>query len=250
MTAVGPISLDRVFFCCPACSLAGYCVDDILGLDGFLSKSARRIVCFVSSKSSFGGTHDILDETCGMLVPPKSAPEKVKDVIAAANRIRSKPYIFGGGHARWWDRGYDCSGSVSYALHGGEFIESPLPSGPMMKWGLPGEGRWITVYANGGHAYAVIAGVRWDTSGDSGGETGPRWHTELRDNRGFVARHPAGEIDPGHRNLVRDLDVRLLASGDTGVDPGATIRGRRSPPRRSQAGVSRCAGSASCAYSP
>ncbi len=128
----------------------------------------------------------------GELIPPKSAPLRVKQVIEAANRIRTKPYVFGGGHARWWDRGYDCSGSVSYALHGGKFLESPLPSSPMMKWGLPGEGRWITVYANGGHAYAVIAGVRWDTSGDEGGETGPRWHTELRDNVGYTARHPLG----------------------------------------------------------
>jgi hypothetical protein len=128
----------------------------------------------------------------GMLVPPKSAPGRVKRVIAAANKIRSKPYIYGGGHARWWDRGYDCSGSVSFALHGGRFLTSPLPSGPMTKWGLAGEGRWITVYANGGHAYAVIAGFRWDTSGDRGGETGPRWHQELRTNAGYVARHPAG----------------------------------------------------------
>jgi hypothetical protein len=128
----------------------------------------------------------------GTLIPPQSAPSRVKRVIAAANKIRTKPYVWGGGHARWWDRGYDCSGSVSYVLHGGKFLESPLPSGPMMKWGEEGEGRWITVYANGGHAYAVIAGFRWDTSGDEGGETGPRWHEELRDNVGFVARHPAG----------------------------------------------------------
>ncbi len=128
----------------------------------------------------------------GMLIPPKSAPARVKSVIAAANKIRSKPYIWGGGHARWWDAGYDCSGSVSFALHGGEFLESPLPSGPMESWGLEGEGRWITIYANAGHAYAVIAGVRLDTSGDEGGETGPRWHTELRDNVGYTARHPAG----------------------------------------------------------
>lgn len=128
----------------------------------------------------------------GELIPPKSAPPRVQAVIAAANKIRTKPYIWGGGHARWWDKGYDCSGSVSYALHGGTFLESPLPSGPMETWGLPGEGRWITVYANGGHAYAVIAGFRWDTSGDEGEETGPRWHAELRDNVGFVARHPAG----------------------------------------------------------
>jgi hypothetical protein len=128
----------------------------------------------------------------GMLIPPKSAPPRVKAVIAAANRIRTKPYIFGGGHARWWDKGYDCSGSVSYALHGGKFLESPLPSGPMERWGLGGEGRWITVYANSGHAYAVIAGYRWDTSGNTDGKTGPSWHEDLRDNVGFVARHPAG----------------------------------------------------------
>ena len=102
-----------------------------------------------------------------MLIPPKGAPARVKAVIAAANRIRTKPYIYGGGHARWWDRGYDCSGSVSYALHGGNFISSPLPSGPMEHWGPAGEGRWITVWANAGHAYAEIAGFRWDTSGDA-----------------------------------------------------------------------------------
>lgn len=128
----------------------------------------------------------------GVLIPPKSAPPRVKAVIAAANRIRTKPYIFGGGHARWWDKGYDCSGSVSYALHGGKFLESPLPSGPMERWGLEGEGRWITVYANSGHAYAVVAGYRWDTSGNTDGKTGPSWHEDLRDNVGFVARHPAG----------------------------------------------------------
>jgi hypothetical protein len=128
----------------------------------------------------------------GMLIPPASAPARVKAVIAAANKIRSKPYIYGGGHGRWWDRGYDCSGSVSFALHGGKFLESPLPSGSLEGWGSEGEGRWITVYANAGHAYAVIAGVRLDTSGDEGGETGPRWHTDLRDNIGYVARHPTG----------------------------------------------------------
>ncbi len=127
----------------------------------------------------------------GELIPPKSAPGRIKAVIAAANKIRTKPYLWGGGHGRWWDRGYDCSGSVSYVLHGGRFLQSPLPSGPMEKWGLEGEGRWITVYANAGHAYAVIAGVRWDTAGDASG-TGPRWHADLLGNEGFVARHPAG----------------------------------------------------------
>ena len=128
----------------------------------------------------------------GELIPPASAPARVKAVIAAANKIRTKPYIWGGGHASFASAGYDCSGSVSFALHGGKFLESPLPSGPLEKWGLEGEGRWITVYANGGHAYAVIAGFRWDTSGNGNGETGPRWHEDLRDNVGFTARHPAG----------------------------------------------------------
>jgi hypothetical protein len=126
----------------------------------------------------------------GMLIPPKSAPARVKAVIAAANRIRSKPYIYGGGHARWWDRGYDCSGSVSYALHGGDFLDSPLPSGPFASWGEPGQGRWITVFTNPGHAYALIAGFRWDTSGNTDGKTGPSWHPDIRSSAGFVARHP------------------------------------------------------------
>jgi hypothetical protein len=128
----------------------------------------------------------------GMVIAPKSAPPRVKAVIAAANRIRSKPYIWGGGHARWWDKGYDCSGAVSFALHGGRFLESPMPSGPLAGWGSAGEGRWITVYANAGHVYAVIAGLRWDTSGNTDGRTGPSWHEDLRTPAGFVARHPAG----------------------------------------------------------
>ena len=128
----------------------------------------------------------------GMLIPPTSAPARVKAVIAAANRIRNKPYIYGGGHAKWWDRGYDCSSSVSYALHGGDFLDAPLPSGPFASWGSDGDGRWITVYTNPGHAYAVIAGYRWDTSGNTDGKTGPSWHEEIREPIGFVARHPLG----------------------------------------------------------
>jgi hypothetical protein len=129
----------------------------------------------------------------GRAIPPVDAPPAVKQVIAAANKIRTKPYIWGGGHGRWWDSGYDCSGSVSFALHGGGFLTSPLPSGPMETWGSAGRGRWITVYANAGHAYAVIAGLRWDTAGVTNG-TGPRWHKSLRAaaTGPFIARHPAG----------------------------------------------------------
>ncbi len=127
----------------------------------------------------------------GVAAPPESAPPAVKAAIAAANRIHTKPYIWGGGHGRWWDEGYDCSGAVSYTLHGAGLLETPMDSGEMSGWGEPGPGRWITVYANAGHAFAVIDGLRWDTAGDSRG-TGPRWHRSMVSTVGYVARHPAG----------------------------------------------------------
>jgi len=129
----------------------------------------------------------------GRAIAPADAPAAVKKVIAAANKIRTKPYIYGGGHGRWWDSGYDCSGAVSFALHGGSLIDSPMPSGSLESWGSPGKGRWITVYANGGHAYAIIAGLRWDTAGTTHG-TGPRWHKSLgaQASGPFTARHPTG----------------------------------------------------------
>jgi hypothetical protein len=127
----------------------------------------------------------------GVAAPPETAPPAVKAAIAAANRIRTKPYIWGGGHAQWWSEGYDCSGAVSYALHGAGLIDTPMDSGEMMGWGEPGPGRWITIYANAGHAFAVIDGLRWDTVGDMRG-TGPRWHRSMVSTAGFVARHPAG----------------------------------------------------------
>jgi cell wall-associated NlpC family hydrolase len=127
----------------------------------------------------------------GTALAPPTAPPAVRETIEAANRIRTKPYIWGGGHGSWQAAGYDCSGSVSFALHGGGFLNSPLVSGDMMHWGRPGRGRWITVYANPEHAFAVIDGLRWDTVGDSHG-TGPRWHRNMVSTAGFVARHPPG----------------------------------------------------------
>lgn len=129
----------------------------------------------------------------GQAVPPADAPAAVKRVIAAANKIRTKPYIYGGGHARWWDAGYDCSGAVSFALRGAGLIDTPMPSGSLAGWGSAGKGRWITVYANGGHAYAIIAGLRWDTAGTTNG-TGPRWHKSLKAQASgpFTVRHPEG----------------------------------------------------------
>jgi hypothetical protein len=125
-------------------------------------------------------------------VAPAAAPTAVKQVIAAANRIRTTPYIWGGGHLSWVASGYDCSGSVSYALHGGKLLEAPLVSGSFTTWGEPGPGKWITIYANKAHVYMVVAGLRWDTGGDLSGETGPRWHAEPPYPKGFVVRHPVG----------------------------------------------------------
>jgi hypothetical protein len=126
----------------------------------------------------------------GYAIPPRNAPRRVKRAIDAANEIVDKPYKYGGGHASVEDRGYDCSGSVSYALIGGNLLRSPLASGDFMRWGDRGKGKWITVYANGGHAYMIIAGLRFDTSGR--GEEGPRWRLEPRSGRAYVKRHPAG----------------------------------------------------------
>jgi peptidoglycan hydrolase-like protein with peptidoglycan-binding domain len=114
----------------------------------------------------------------------------VARVIRAANRIQSKPYKYGGGHARWNDTGYDCSGSVSYALHGGGLLSSPLTSGGFMRWGAPGTGRRITIYASPSHVYMVVDGRRFDTTGRN--ETGTRWQASDRSSAGYVVRHPPG----------------------------------------------------------
>jgi hypothetical protein len=121
---------------------------------------------------------------------PLGAPQQVIDAIAAANRITRKPYKWGGGHGRWRDGGYDCSGTVSYVLHAAGLLEHARDSSGLMSYGDRGAGEWITVYAHGGHAYMIIAGLRFDTSGR--GEEGPRWRLERRSARGYVQRHPAG----------------------------------------------------------
>ena len=128
----------------------------------------------------------------GMAVAPANAPQSVINAIAAGNRIRKKPYIYGGGHASFKAKGYDCSGAVSYVLHGAGLLSSPMPSGPMMKWGEPGKGKWISVFANGGHAYMVVAGLRFDTSSMGSGGNGPRWRATKRSPRGFTVRHAPG----------------------------------------------------------
>jgi hypothetical protein len=129
----------------------------------------------------------------GRAVPPASAPRRVARAIAAANRIvNGHPYCYGGGHRRWEDDCYDCSGSISYALgkRGARLIKAPMPSGPFMGWGKRGRGRWITVYANRGHMYAVIAGLRLDTSMTAG--AGPGWSATRLHQRGYRVRHARG----------------------------------------------------------
>jgi cell wall-associated NlpC family hydrolase len=120
---------------------------------------------------------------------PESAPEQVKGAVAAANAIAMTPYIWGGGHGSFESSGYDCSGAVSYALHGGGLLESPLDSTGLETWGEAGPGKWITVYANAEHAWMIIGGLAFDTVGGPG----PRWHSSPVDSpEGFIVRHPPG----------------------------------------------------------
>jgi peptidoglycan hydrolase-like protein with peptidoglycan-binding domain len=126
----------------------------------------------------------------GLAVAPASAPEEVKAIIAAGNKIASKPYKYGGGHGRWRDSGYDCSGSVSYVLHAAGLLDTPLDSSGFMRWGERGRGEWITIRSNPGHAYMIVAGLRFDTSARR--VTGNRWSDEMRSARGYAGRHPEG----------------------------------------------------------
>jgi hypothetical protein len=139
----------------------------------------------------------------GSAAAPADAPPQVQQAIWAANRIQDKPYRYGGGHAEIEDEGYDCSGTVSYALHHAGLLETPLDSGSFMRWGDSGKGEWITIYTNPGHAYAVIAGLRLDTSMANissahrrkfkkATEKGPRWRPTARSSRGYKKRHPVG----------------------------------------------------------
>jgi cell wall-associated NlpC family hydrolase len=130
----------------------------------------------------------------GRAAAPEQAPEAVKQAIWRANEIIGLPYRYGGGHRRFKDTGYDCSGTVSYALNGAGLLDTPLDSTSFLRWAEAGAGDWITVFTNPGHAYVVIAGLRLDTSaaGDPRGGKGPRWRVLKRSDRGFQRRHPAG----------------------------------------------------------
>jgi peptidoglycan hydrolase-like protein with peptidoglycan-binding domain len=126
----------------------------------------------------------------GLAIAPANAPDQVKQIIAAGNEIAKKPYHYGGGHGKWQDSGYDCSGSVSYALHGAGLLDQALPSGDFMSWGDKGPGQWVTIYANQGHMYMIVAGLRFDTSGRQ--QDGTRWHSSSRSSSGYTVVHPTG----------------------------------------------------------
>ena len=155
-----------------------------------LLRKERQIQADLSEIPAPAG-HAAIDSD-GDAIPPANAPLAVRGAIAAANQINDLPYVWGGGHGGFAASGYDCSGAVSYMLNGGGFLSSPLDSTGLEVWGESGGGSWITVFANSGHAWAYVAGLRWDTGGPGGGN-GPRWSTIMRDDASsFVARHPTG----------------------------------------------------------
>ncbi|MFL5816241.1 MAG: hypothetical protein ACJ76L_01440 [Conexibacter sp.] len=135
-----------------------------------------------------GGTAGLTGD--GLAVAPLGAPAVVQAVIQAGNQIARLPYRYGGGHATWVDTAYDCSASISFAFAAAGMISAPMVSGELAHWGDPGPGRWITVYANGGHTFMFVAGLRFDTSGLSA--TGSRWQASTRGTAGFAVRHPPG----------------------------------------------------------
>jgi hypothetical protein len=162
------------------------------GLSDVGPKPTRPASAAKARRGSTGRT-DITKATAlpnGVALPPLEAPIEVKQIIEAGNVIARSPYKWGGGHGRWVDTGYDCSGSVSFALAAAGLLGGPLASGPLMSWGEPGRGEWVTVWSSPGHVFMEVAGLRFDTSGRQ--VTGSRWQNAMRSTSGFVARHPAG----------------------------------------------------------
>ena len=130
----------------------------------------------------------------GLAAAPENAPAAVKHIIWTANEIIGRPYVYGGGHRSFISFGYDCSGTVSFALHGGHLLKAPLDSSQFMRWGAGGQGEWVTILTNPAHAYLDVAGLRLDTSAadDPSDQQGPRWRPLRPGNGGYTLRHPAG----------------------------------------------------------
>ncbi|HEY2637988.1 MAG TPA: hypothetical protein VGI54_11400 [Solirubrobacteraceae bacterium] len=155
-------------------------------------RAELRQALHLKSGASSRQLEDLAELTPDSLaVAPPSAPDAVDAIIRGGNRVAHAPYVYGGGHGTWEDSAYDCSGSVSFALANAGLLRRQLDSTALSHWGQPGPGRWVTIYANGGHAWMTVAGLRFDTSGRTG-DRGSRWQTTTRSGAGFVARHPAG----------------------------------------------------------
>ncbi len=151
-----------------------------------------RLALGIKGNAPVGSLADSAQITrTGLAVSPLDAPAVVDAVIRGGNRVAHAPYIYGGGHGRWEDTGYDCSGSVSFALASAGLINETMDSTRLAQWGAAGPGKWITIYANGGHAFMYVAGLRFDTSGRNGPH-GSRWQTAPRSLAGFTVRHPPG----------------------------------------------------------
>jgi len=166
-------------------------------VNGSASRGEQRMVR--ARASAAGGDDDEPSESPtekayigsdGLAVAPSSAPDEVQAIIEAGNAIARKPYKYGGGHARWNDSGYDCSGSVSYVLHAAGLLNRALDSTGFMSWGEAGRGTWITIRSNPSHAYMIVAGLRFDTSARR--QTGTRWSEQMRSASGYRGRHPDG----------------------------------------------------------
>jgi peptidoglycan hydrolase-like protein with peptidoglycan-binding domain len=173
-------------------SLMDFERDEARKVDGVASRPDQRMV-----RARAAGEPEVAPSTGdratiapdGLAVAPASAPPEVAEIIAAGNEIATKPYKYGGGHGSWRDSGYDCSGSVSYALHGAGLLNTQLDSSALAAFGRRGRGEWVSVMGNAGHAYMVVAGLRFDTS--SGKRSGNRWTARMRSSAGYAVRHPA-----------------------------------------------------------
>jgi peptidoglycan hydrolase-like protein with peptidoglycan-binding domain len=166
--------------------------EPVTGVVSYSVAAAIRQAVAQAETASGPVQHATID-SAGLAVPPANAPQAVVNVINAANQIATKPYIYGGGHGKWNDTGYDCSGSVSFALHGGGLLTTTEDSTQFESYGAAGPGQWITIYANAGHAYMQVAGLWFDTAAQSRSNGNNRWSTRRASSAsGFVVRHPAG----------------------------------------------------------
>jgi peptidoglycan hydrolase-like protein with peptidoglycan-binding domain len=175
-------------------SVAAFEVAEQRRVNGRASRAEQRMVRARASAAAPAEPEAPTEEAYltadGVAVAPDSAPDEVKAIIEAGNAIATKPYKYGGGHGRWNDTGYDCSGSVSYVLHAAGLLDRALDSTEFMSWGESGRGTWVTIRTNPSHAYMIVAGLRFDTSARK--QTGSRWSDQMRSASGYRGRHPDG----------------------------------------------------------